>query len=337
MVQVKKKKTQEEEARTKRVQEGNEFIQKREQATSKAAASGNVSVKAARKQASQGITRDLEAKSARGEQITVEESRQATEERRAAFQRGLDIATSTPEAPAGEQQQQVREPNAFRDLLTGEDFQRFAEEKGGTSIQGTLPIGMGGTGTGALKALFSRKLALRAAANKGISKKVLSTGTGAVGGFFGLKALLSNPSKRIESIKTSTTTMGETIAGFQTGLDVGLDPVTVLENTAELRRQLDLKEENLKLMMIHSAQQQVNPEKSQDATEEINKIRNKIFLAEQKALQKLATGSGEFDPEEYEAWLEDSTFEFPKQLIPKEKGEVPFKPLAKEGVEFETV
>jgi len=338
--------TQKEKEKKKRVAEGNAEIRKREKEVAKLQEAGRTTKAARREQAStaKGRLSGIQAKSAAGEQITVQESKEATAARKAEFERGLALATSIPQSPnqplTAEQQAfpqtpEQAQPNTIRDLLTGQDFQRFAEEQGGTAIQGAVPIGTAGVGV--LKALASRKLALQAAAKKGIGKKVISTGTGAVGGFFGIKALLSNPSKRIESIKTSTTTMGETIAGFNTGLDSGLDPLVVLDQTAELRRQLSVKEENLKLMMIHSVQQQTNPEKAQDAAEEINKIRNKIFFAEDKALRKLAQGDTEqFDEGEFEAWMEDSGFDFPEQIIPKEKGEVPFRPLAKEGVEFAT-
>lgn len=331
-----RKKSEEEK---KREAEADAYIQQREKRASQLSQSGQMSVKSARKQAAKSLNQQLQAKSAAGEQITVEESRAATEERKAALQKGLEIATSLPEAPVvpgaenqqtilGELGKQIGATQLVPPYLGGEPVQVPVGAKAAVAAGALGALG----GAGAVGSLFARKLTLQAAARTG-----LKTGVAAAGGFFSLKALLGNPSKRIESTKTATTTLGEQISQINSGLDAGLDPITALETTAEYRRELAVKEENLKLLMIHSIQQQVNPEKAQDAVEEINKMRTKIYFAEQKALQKLAAGEGEFNPEEFEAWMEDSGFKFPKQLIPKEKGEVPFRPFAKEGVDFANI
>jgi hypothetical protein len=68
------------EERKKRIAEAQAYIQAREKAASKAAEQQSISVKAARQKAAEGITAEVEGKSAAGEQITVEESRAAQAE-----------------------------------------------------------------------------------------------------------------------------------------------------------------------------------------------------------------------------------------------------------------
>ena len=92
MPQVKKKKTQEDEEREARIQEGTAFVQAREKAASKAAEQQGISVKAGREQA----TRNIEAAGTSFRQVSLEQAQQATEaerQRQAQFQEETGATT----------------------------------------------------------------------------------------------------------------------------------------------------------------------------------------------------------------------------------------------------
>jgi len=200
---------------------------------------------------------------------------------------------------------------------------------GGTAFE---TINIGGEVVQVSKAAVTKNT-LQTAAKTGIGKQVLKyIGIGGILGAsgFSLNSLIGRSSKRIEEIKTATTTLGENIAGWNTGMSNGLDPQWVLTQTAELKRQLDIKEQTIKLMMIHSINTQTHPEKAHDAVEELNKMRNKIYNTERTALKLIYSGGDVYNEEEFALWLKDMGFAEPEQLIPPEKGEVPFKPFAKE-------
>ena len=206
MPQVKKKKTQEDEERKARIQEGTAFVQAREKAASKAAEQQGISVKAGREQA----TRNIEAAGTSFRQVSLEQAQQATEaerQRQASFQEETGATTLGQDLSGKIQDPLDLQPEAFgtgiaekalipaaaagniwtrvAEVISGKDKGSFGrttpEELAQTGAGRALGVATAAVATAAVAA-FAAPYAVAAATKSIVAAKVAGT-AGSIGKF----------------------------------------------------------------------------------------------------------------------------------------------------------